>query len=152
MTSDLTSIVIVSYNSRKDIDDCLRSLYAANDGPIEVIVVDNASSDGSAEYIAAHYPQVRLIASAENLGYAQGANLGAQAAQGDYLVIFNMDVVVERGWLNPLRSFLDAHPEAGAVNPCILLYEQPTQINALGQNVHVTGLGFNRKLNFPIEA
>ncbi|MBP8947757.1 MAG: glycosyltransferase, partial [Candidatus Promineofilum sp.] len=66
------SIVVVSYNTCRLLDDCLRSLYAADAPPggMEVIVVDNASADGSAEMVRQHYPQARLIVSAENRGYS----------------------------------------------------------------------------------
>ena len=90
------SIIVVSYNTRQLLDDCLRSLYAAAAPPggMEVIVVDNASADGSPEMVRQRYPQARLIVSDENRGYSAANNLGSAAATGDTLLFLNSDTVV----------------------------------------------------------
>jgi GT2 family glycosyltransferase len=114
-----------------------------------VLVVDNASSDGSdsiAEAAAERHDSVRLLRSPTNRGYAGAVNLALAEARGDYVAVLNMDVVVGSGWLDPLISLLEATPDAGAVCPLIVLESDPGRINAAGQNVHVTGLGFNRWL------
>lgn len=142
------SIVVVNYNGRAHLDECFASLRAQTYPNVELIVVDNASSDGSLELLRRH-DDVTLIPSAENLGYAGAVNLAATRASGTYIAVLNMDVVVEPDWLEPLVAFLETHPQAGAVTPKVLLYERRDRINALGQNVHVTGLGFNRRLHYP---
>jgi hypothetical protein len=117
-------------------------------------VVDNASSDGSAsiaEAAAERHDSVRLLRSPTNRGYAGGVNLALAEARGTYVAVLNMDVVVSPGWLDPLVSFLEASPRAGAACPLILLDSDPGRINAAGQNVNVTGLGFNRWLEQPRE-
>jgi GT2 family glycosyltransferase len=117
-------------------------------------VVDNASSDGSdsiAEAAAERHESVRLLRSPTNRGYAGAVNLALAEARSDYMAVLNMDVVVTPGWLDPLVSFLQATPDAGAVCPLIVLESDPGRINAAGQNVHVTGLGFNRWLEQPRE-
>jgi GT2 family glycosyltransferase len=117
-------------------------------------VVDNASSDGSdsiAEAAAERHESVRLLRSPTNRGYAGAVNLALAEARGDYVAVLNMDVVVTPGWLDPLVSFLESTPDAGAVCPLIVLESDPGRINAAGQNVHVTGLGFNRWLEQPRE-
>jgi GT2 family glycosyltransferase len=151
MRSPLISIVIVNYNGSCHLEECLQALIENTDVAFEVIVVDNASTDGSATNLIGRYPGVRVIESDINLGYARGVNLGAHHALGSYLAILNMDIVVSKNWLSPLIEFLDGHPDAGAVAPRIMLYESSDRINALGQNVHITGLGFNRKLNWSAE-
>jgi len=111
------SIIVVSYNTRQLLDDCLRSLYAAEAPPggMEVIVVDNASADGSPAMVRARYPQARLIVSAENRGYSAANNQGASVATGDTLLYLNSDTVVAADALvKPLR-YLQEHPEAGAL-------------------------------------
>ena len=149
MEKPTASIVIVNYNGGQHLGECLAAVHEKSDVAFEVIVVDNASTDGSASDLSARYPSLKLIASDVNAGYARGINAGLGQARGDFIVILNMDIVVEHGWLSPLIEFLKEHPDAGAVAPCMMLYEDPEKINALGQNVHVTGLGFNRKLNWP---
>ncbi len=111
------SIIVVSYNTRQLLDDCLRSLYAAAAPPggMEVIVVDNASADGSPEMVRQRYPQARLIVSDENRGYSAANNLGSAAATGDTLLFLNSDTVVAADALvRPLR-YLQDHPAAGAL-------------------------------------
>ena len=87
--------------------DCLDALLAQDYPDFEVIVVDNASSDGSADFVAEKYPQVRLVCNERNLGFAGGCNVGLRAAAGDVLVLLNQDTVVQPGWLNALASVLD---------------------------------------------
>jgi GT2 family glycosyltransferase len=132
---------------------CLETLVA-NSGDAEVLVVDNASSDGSdriAEAAAERHDSVRLLRSPTNRGYAGAVNLALAEAGGTYLAVLNMDVVVSPGWLDPLVSCIEATPGAGAVCPLIVLESDPGRINAAGQNIHVTGLGFNRCLELPRE-
>jgi len=117
-------------------------------------VVDNASSDESAaiaERMADQHDSVRLIRSPTNRGYAGAVNLALPEVRGEYLAVLNMDVVVSPGWLPPLVSFLEATPDAGVACPLILLESDPGRINAAGQNLNKTGLGFNRWLGKPRE-
>ncbi|HSD24109.1 MAG TPA: glycosyltransferase, partial [Solirubrobacterales bacterium] len=151
----LVSVVVVNYNGADALGRCLDALIAdADDASAEVLVVDNASSDGSdsiAEGAAEGYESVRLLRSPTNRGYAGAVNFALREARGAYVAVLNMDVVVTPGWLDPLISFLEAVPAAGAVCPLILLESDPGRINAAGQNVHPTGLGFNRWLDEPRE-
>ena len=115
-------------------------------------MVDNASSDGSdriADEAAERHDSVRLLRSPTNRGYAGAVNLALAETGGTHVAILNMDVMVSPGWLDPLISSLEANPDAGAACPLILLESDPGRINAAGQNVHVTGLGFNRWLEEP---
>ena len=92
---------------------CLRSVEAETRTPYELIVLDNASADGSADAIAAEFPGLRLIASPENLGFAEGNNVAAEAARGEYLLLLNPDTLVLRGALDRLLDFARAEPQAG---------------------------------------
>jgi N-acetylglucosaminyl-diphospho-decaprenol L-rhamnosyltransferase len=108
------SIIIVNYNTRQLTLECLRSVFEQTlDINYEVIVVDNASSDDSAGAIARNFPQVKLIASKENHGFARANNLAAQNTKGDYLLLLNPDTVVLKRAIEKLLSFAIAHPEAG---------------------------------------
>ncbi len=104
------SIVIVSYNTRDDLRGCLESLQAVQPAP-EIIVVDNASSDGSADMVRADFPHVRLLAQTRNTWFCGGNNIGIQAASGDYILLLNPDTVVQPGALEHLTAFLDTHPD-----------------------------------------
>ncbi len=119
------SIIIVSYNTRDLLAECLASVYAdlARDSAsltAEVMVVDNASMDDSATMVRQRYPQATLIASVTNLGYGGGANLGLRRAGGRYLMLLNSDTLVLPGALRELVAFMDAHPDTGACGPRLL--------------------------------
>lgn len=104
------SAVIVSYNTRDDLRACLESLRAVT-LPLEMIVVDNASTDGSAEMVRAEFPGVKLLAQTRNTWFCGGNNTGIRAAAGDYILLLNPDTVVQPGALESMVDFLDAHPD-----------------------------------------
>jgi GT2 family glycosyltransferase len=112
------SIIVVSYNTREMTLDCLRSVAAETRTPHEVIVLDNVSPDGSAAAIAEAFPpethpELRLIASAENHGFAKGNNIAARAARGEYLLLLNPDTLILDGAIDKLMAFAERTPEAG---------------------------------------
>jgi N-acetylglucosaminyl-diphospho-decaprenol L-rhamnosyltransferase len=115
---DLT-IVVVNYNVRELLRACLRSLQASRcRWRFEVIVVDNCSSDGSAEMVATDFPQVKLIASLSNDGFAAANNRGIRAANPcRYLMLLNPDTVVPPDAVEELIAFMEGHPEAGVLGP-----------------------------------
>jgi hypothetical protein len=109
------SILIVNYNTCDLTLEALRSVYASATSRVyEVIVIDNASQDGSVEAIRAEFPQVRLIENAENAGFAKANNQGIRIARGRYVLLLNSDTIVERDTLETMLSFMDGHPEVGA--------------------------------------
>jgi GT2 family glycosyltransferase len=112
-TAPLVSILVVSYNTRDMTLDCLRSVVAETRAPYELLVLDNASHDGSAAAIAEAFPQARLVASPTNHGFAGGNNLLAQEARGEYILLLNPDTVVLDGAIDRLLAFAGARPEAG---------------------------------------
>ncbi|MCA9962175.1 MAG: glycosyltransferase family 2 protein [Chloroflexota bacterium] len=144
------SVIIVSYNTRQLLDDCLASLQQAEAprGGLEIIVVDNASHDGSQEMVATKYPDVQLLALTENLGFAAANNRGVALANGRYYLFLNSDTRIEAEALERPLTYLCDHPEAGAIT-VKLIYPNgqrdpdnhrgfPTPWNAL---CHFTGLG-----------
>jgi GT2 family glycosyltransferase len=104
------SVVIVNYNTRDLLRDCLQSLEMVGVSH-EVIVVDNASADGSAAMVAREFPDVRLLAQAENTWFCGGNNIGIEAAVGDYVLMLNPDTVVHAEALETLVAFMDDHPD-----------------------------------------
>jgi len=109
------SIVVLNWNTRDLTLQCLDSLkQTLGDLSAQIIVVDNDSSDGSANTIAALHPDVNLVRSGENLGFARGNNLGFQHAQGEYLVMLNSDTIVFPGAIQRLVEYLDEHPQIAA--------------------------------------
>jgi GT2 family glycosyltransferase len=112
------SVIIVSWNAREHLRKCLNSIRQAG-GPLvrEIIVIDNASTDGSADIIAGQFPEVTLLRCNENLGFARANNLGLKRASGPLLALVNSDVVVHPGCFEALSAYLDSQEEVGLVGP-----------------------------------
>lgn len=141
------TIIIVSYNSLEHIDACLNSVLRQTYPDYEVIFVDNSSSDGSLQYARAKYPALKFVENDSNLGYAAGINSALPYATGEFIAPLNIDTEVTPDWLAVMVRFLEANPQASAVTPKILLFDDRRRINAEGHNIHVTGLSFCRHLN-----
>lgn len=121
MSSPTVSIIIVSWNTREILRDCLRTVYEqTRNVPFEVIVVDNASMDGSADMVRTAFPQVLLLVNGANRGFAAANNQGLETAQGRYVLLLNSDTLVLDGAIDKMVSFAEAHPEA-AVTACRVL-------------------------------
>jgi len=124
-------ICIVNYNTRELLRACLESIEAnPPPGDYEVVVVDNASRDGSVEMVREGFPRVRLIASEDNLGYAAGNNLGLADSDARYDLILNSDIEVHEGCFERLIRFMDAHPDAGMCGARLILPDGCIQSSA----------------------
>lgn len=110
----LTSIIILSYNTLELTKACLESIRAHTDETYEIVVVDNASKDGSAEYLR-QQQDVQLLENSENLGFPKGCNQGLAVAKGDSLLLLNSDTVVTANWLKNMQKALYANERTGAV-------------------------------------
>jgi N-acetylglucosaminyl-diphospho-decaprenol L-rhamnosyltransferase len=116
-----TSIIVVGWQVRDLLRACLGSIAAHEDfGTLEVWVVDNASTDGTAAMVAAEFPWVRLVALAENPGFAAGNNVALRQATGDICILLNPDTEVHDAALSGLAAYLRAHPEVGVVGPRLM--------------------------------
>jgi GT2 family glycosyltransferase len=117
----ILSIIIVSWNTRQDVLRCLASIWSSPPAcSFEVLVFDNASRDGTAEVVAAEYPQVRLKGSPENLGFARANNRAASLAQGQFWLLLNPDTIVHPGALDALVRYLAGQPRVAAVGPRLI--------------------------------
>lgn len=127
----MLSIIIVNWNTRDLLRACLRSVReTCADVAHEVIVVDNASADGSAAMVAEEFPQARLVANAENVGYAKGNNQGIELARGEWLWLLNPDTEVLPNAAERLLKFMVEHKDCGALgckllNPPTLPHSHP---------------------------
>lgn len=137
----LVSIVIVNYNGRDFLRKCLSSVLHQSYRPIEVIVVDNGSTDGSKEAVRNEYPGVTIIANSDNRGFAEANNQGTEKATGETVVLLNNDTEVRDGWIQGLLRLL-ALPDTGLVTSKVITdgvppeyYEMNGTINYLGYNI-----------------
>ena len=116
------SIIIPHWNGIDTLSECLISLFKTRHDSYEVIVVDNASTDGSQPWLKNKYPQVKLIENDKNYGYAGGCNRGALEANGDYLIFLNNDTIQDPDWIQNLEKFMKKDKMIAAVQPKILNY------------------------------
>jgi GT2 family glycosyltransferase len=157
------SVLVVTFNHRDLVPRCLDALRATCGPADEVIVVDNASSDGTADLIASRYPWVRLVRSPRNGGYGAANNLGAGLARGEYLVFLNPDAVPLPGWLEGLLEGLDRTPGEGTSGGAgreadvlatarLLLAGDPERVDTFGNEVHISGITTSRGWGRPAGA
>lgn len=132
------AVAIVNYNTREHLRACLETVRA--EAPGEVVVVDNASSDGSAEMVRETYPGAVLHANRTNAGYGAAANQAIASCRAGYVLLLNADTRLERGTLHALTEYLDLHPRAAVVGPRLAnpdgtlqpsCYPFPTPLNTL---------------------
>lgn len=125
--ADLLSVVIVNYNTHDFLKACLESLQAVTDIALDVIVVDNASSDGSCEMVRSQFPDVNLIANSENYWYCGGNNIGIEASKGAYVLLLNPDTVVQPDALPMMVHFLASSPDYVGVTAQLIYPDGTTQ-------------------------
>ncbi len=117
----LFSIIVVNYNGLSFLKGCFDSLLGTTYPSVEILMVDNGSTDGSVPFVERNYPQVKLIKSPTNLSYSGGNNLGIRHASGDYIVLLNNDTEVTPGWLEPLAEEFASDRTIAACQPKILM-------------------------------
>ena len=138
------SAVVVTYHSRDCIADCLRSLDRARGGlAMEVLVVDNASADGTPDVVREAAPWARVVGTGGNLGYAKAVNRGTAESTGEFVLVLNPDCVVESGALEALVGWLRAHPRCAIAAPRIRNTDGTVEYSARSFPTHLTFL-FNR--------
>ena len=117
----MLSVVIVNYNVKYYLEQCLESVRRASQGlQVEVFVVDNLSTDGSAPYLRGRFPEVTFIENNENVGFARANNQAIRQSRGEYVLLLNPDTILCEDTLRRFVDFMDAHPEAGAAGAYML--------------------------------
>ena len=139
----LISIIVLNYNAGELLLNCIDSIKKSVYKNLEIIVVDNISTDKSQEICKEKHPDIKLIQNKKNFGYCEGNNIGIREAKGDFVVILNPDTIVESNWLNEL---ITAHKEFGdgLYQPKILSLNEDNIIQSTGNMIHVFGFGFAR--------
>ena len=137
------SVIILTWNGRSYLTECLDSLAVQTYRDFEAILVDNGSSDGSAEYVRGAYPWVRLLELPENVGFAEGNNCGLALAQGAYIVTLNNDIKVAPEFLAEVIRVAESDAGIGMVAAKMRNYYHPERIDAAGLKIGSNGLGYN---------
>ncbi|PJF34535.1 MAG: glycosyltransferase family 2 protein [Candidatus Thermofonsia Clade 1 bacterium] len=144
MSAPLFSIIIPNWNGAIHLPTCLMALRAQTHAPLEVIVVDNASTDGSQALIRAEFPEVRLIELTANRGFTGACNAGLQAANGAFLALLNNDTEADPHWAAEVLACFARHPEAGIVASKMLLFDQRDVFHTAGDLYTLDGRAVNR--------
>lgn len=144
------SVVVVSWNSRDDLRDCLDSLRAQKGGELEIIVVDNGSEDDTVEMVRDDFPEVVLIDAGENIGFAEGCNRGIEVAQGEWIATLNPDAIAAPSWISELRAAIaGGGPKLGMLQSKILFKNRPDVTNSTGVLIFYDGSAYDRDYNKP---
>lgn len=147
------TVVVVGYNDRESFPACVAAL-AADPAPARIVIIDNASTDGTPDIfdsLEALDPRVETIVNADNVGYAGAVDGVLPSTATGYLAVLNADSVPSIGWLTPQIAYLDSHPQFAASCPSVMLAGSDA-LNAAGLDIHVSGLGFNRRLHDPADS
>jgi GT2 family glycosyltransferase len=143
------SVVVVTWNGRQYLEECLSAIEAQRGVRCETILVDNASTDGTADFVRSRFPAVRLIQLAENRGFAGGNNAGARAAHAPLVAFLNNDTIADPGWLSALRGGIDESAGFALATSRIVYVHDPAVIDSAGDGVFRWGGAFKRHHGAP---
>jgi GT2 family glycosyltransferase len=152
LVSTQVSVIVLNYNGRSWLGPCLDALDAqAGAPPFEVVLVDNASTDGSPALVADRYPRVRLVECERNLGFAAGNNTGARVASGSLLVFLNNDTIVSRDWLSSLYRASVSRPDVGLFTSRLVFLDRPDIVDSAGDGYLRAGGAYKHGHGLPAE-
>jgi len=140
----LVSVAVVSWNGRSYLEKCLSSLAAQSYPEIEIILVDNGSTDGTAGWVRERFPAVNLILNSANLGFAAANNQAVRRARGEYIATLNNDAWAEPDWLAQLVSAVEEHPRLGMAASQMVFAGRPEVINSTGICLDRCGISWDR--------
>ena len=135
----MVSVIVVNWNRAALLRNCLKSLFSQRDAPLEIIVVDNGSTDDSATVVSSEFPAVQLIRNRTNRGFCAANNQGIAAARGEFIALLNNDAEAESGWAAALVQACRSAPSVGMVACKILVYEDPSRIDKVGHLIYPDG-------------
>lgn len=136
------SVIIVSYNGRQYLGACLLSVVNQDFEDFEILLVDNASDDSSADFVRENFPSVEVVQNERNLGYAGANNIGIVRSKGEYVVLLNQDTIVDKGWLAELVKTMESSRRIGIAQSRIQLMNEPHLLNTDGNIANLLGFGF----------
>jgi len=140
----LVSVIVLNYNAGELLLNCIESIKKSAYKNLEIIVVDNISTDKSQKTCKEKYPDIRLIQNNENFGYCEGNNIGIREAKGDYIIILNPDTIVESNWIEELISAYNKFGE-GLYQPKHLSLNEKTVYMSAGNMLNIFGFGYARE-------
>jgi GT2 family glycosyltransferase len=139
----LVSIIVLTWNGKQHLKTCLDSCLAQSYKNLEIIVVDNASTDGTCDYIRKNYPRINIITNGKNLGFAEGNNVGIRAAKGEWIFVLNNDTKLKKNCVEELYKAVKGKPSVGMASPKMHLWEK--DIDTLGLQLSRKGYSYDIK-------
>ena len=148
---DIVSVIIVNWNGRKFLPECLEGLRRQVFRHFTVIFADNGSSDGSIDFVKRNYPEVEIIALPGNVGFSAANNIALETVETEYAALLNNDAAPDYMWLKNTVEALEAHPEAGSAASKMLFYDDSKVIDRAGDSYTRAGAGFLRGRGMPAD-
>jgi len=142
MESKLISVIVVNWNGKQHLEECLHSLSKQTIKDFEIILVDNGPTDVSANFVEGRYPYVRIVRLEENEGFCGGNNIGLQHATGEFVALLNNDTRVNSHWLAELLKEMTRDPKIGICDSCMVNYFKPEFLDTAGDGYDICGVGF----------
>jgi GT2 family glycosyltransferase len=142
VTAPVVSVIVVSFNTREIVRRCLASVLRQGTTPLEVIVVDNASMDGTVEMVRSSFPEVTVVANPDNRGFAAANNQALEIAKGEFALVLNPDTEVRPGAIDAVTSFARSNRDAGVVG-CRVLRSDGTQDPTLFRTMRLRDVAFD---------
>ena len=140
----MIEVIIPNWNGVELLPGCLKSLSEQTFRAFRVTLVDNASSDGSVEYVREHFPHVNIIYMPRNVGFCGAVNAAIRRSPADLLALLNNDAEADRAWLAELYRAQEGHPRAGFFASKVLMHHEPGRLESAGDMLAADGAGKNR--------
>ncbi len=144
METGLASVLVLNWDRKDDLIDCIESLTKQTYTNTEIIIVDNGSSDGSQDAVRKKYPEVKLIENEKNLGFAKGNNIGIKKAKGEFILTLNNDIQADKDWVKELVETAKSSQDIGMCASKMKLYYEQDKIDSTGIVGGVTGASYDR--------
>ncbi len=138
------SILIINYNGKKYLNNCIKSVLNTDYSNFEIFLVDNCSDDDSIIFVKKNYPKVKIFRYDKNLGYALACNEAIRKIDSDYFIILNNDVTVDKDWIKEFLKYIDSDHKIAALTSKIFFMKKNNQINSCGGLIDKYGFGLNR--------
>ncbi len=144
MNQPKISVIIPNWNGKKYLKTCFDSLRNQSFKNFEIILIDNGSQDSSTEFLRENYPEVRIIALPDNVGFSKAVNVGIKKARGEWIVLLNNDTETHPDWLQNLKLATEKYPQYYFFASKILCFDQRDIIDSAGDGLYINGVAYRR--------
>ncbi len=144
-----TAVIVINHNGKEHLQECFSSLLAQSYSPLNLYMLDNASTDGSREFVREHFPAVTILAMDKGYGFAGGFNRGVSLVREEFIGLVSNDTRVDPRWVEYMRGAMAADRQAAIAGCKVLFYDRPGMLNSAGQCITPLGMGFETGFGLP---